>query len=1121
MTNTTRSNELNSVIASLLAPTNVSPVMQGPDPLGDVQQDGNGPSALLAGISGNAADIPVQHAPRGASGMQAELAPADMDTAEMISLDGLEQPFQAASATTAIIGLNPTLQLAPDSVPQAGSVEAPAVEPGLVVAATASADTAITATPAFAVATSHDESISFLCLCTACTGASDKPAPPATIGPAAGDDIPDDISSTVTLAIGGTLLSSIQSAGDRDYIKVSLVAGQTYTFSLEGNGLVDPYLELRSSSNAILKEDDDGGILFESFLTYTPTVSGDYFLVARDYGADTGGYALSAKAIPTGSTSPTTLIDNGKTKFSWDEAAIQISRTGASWAPDFDSSAIVTYAYRSTAPTTMPSDTAGFTRFTAAQIAANEAALAAWAEVANISFVRVGTGTSGEAAYSNSATMLFSNYGSGASGAAAFAYLPSTANTASSSAQGDVWINSSLSYNSNPVIGDYGPHVLLHEIGHAIGLSHPGEYNAAPGVSITYPANAEYFNDSRMFTSMSYFGSSSTGGNLQAFASTPSLHDIAAVQRLFGANMTTRTGDNTYGFNSNVAEDAFSLTLPTQVAVFSIWDAGGNDTLDLSGYTQSATIDLREEAFTSAGGGTHNISIARGAVIENAIGGSGDDTITGNASDNTLRGNDGFDTLNGGDGNDLLIGGAGGDVLNGGAGADTASYEASAASVFIDLQSGIAAGGDALSDTLSTVENIIGSAFNDTLNGDGNANTISGLGGNDAIQARGGSDTINPGDGDDTVDGGDGNDTINLGAFLTALDTINGGADSDTLNLNGNYSAGITLSDTTLTNVERINVTAGNSYRLTLADATVAAGAQLIVDGTTLASGQTLTLIGTAETNGTFDLRGGAGNDDLRGGAGNDILSGGAGADVLAGGGGIDRSSYAGTSSTSVSWGRNPDGSWSINAAELGDDALSSIEFIEFSDRSVFLDKANQTFFGDGTSDILWRRNDGITAIWNMSGSTVSQSGVTAWQASLDWAVEAVGDFDGDGRDDLLWRNSNDGVTAIWSMNGFGVTAANVTQWQAGLDWQIEGIADFNGDGRDDFLWRRSVDGVTAIWQMDGTSVASANVTQWQAGLEWQIIGIGDFNSDGRNDIVWRRSSDGVTAIWQMDGFAI
>jgi Ca2+-binding RTX toxin-like protein len=1097
MTNTTRSNELNSVVASLLAPTNVSSLpTTSSSYTWATQQDGGGQDLRLAASPAHMADVPVEMAP--VSGTSPEFAPQVVVTVQGIqSVQGgqLIEPVSPVAAMPSVPFNAAAPQFAGGEI-QPLSVQVPAGEAVLPLAPPVSMDVAA-AGPDIAVAVAHDETIGVFCMCTACMGGSDKPAPPSVIGPAAGDDIPDDISSTVTIAVGGTLVSSIQTAGDKDYIKVSLVAGQTYTFSLESNGLVDPYVELRDGTNVLLKENDDGGILYESFLTYTATATADYFIAVRDYGSDVGGYSLTVKSIPTGNSSPNTFIDNGKTQFSWDEAAIQISRTGASWATDFDTSAVVTYAYRSTAPTTMPSDTAGFTRFTAAQIAANEAALAAWAEVANITFLRAGTGTSGEAAYSNTATMLFSNYGSGASGAAAFAYLPTTANASTSSAQGDVWINSSLSYNSNPVIGDYGPHVLLHEIGHAIGLSHPGEYNAAPGVSITYPANAEYFNDSRMFTSMSYFGSSSTGGNLQAFASTPSLHDIAAVQRLYGANMTTRTGDTVYGFNSNTGVAAFTLTLPSQVSVFSIWDAGGNDTLDLSGYAQNATIDLREEAFSSAGGGTYNISIARGAVIEAAIGGSGNDTVTGNAANNTLNGGAGFDTLNGNDGNDLLVGGAGGDVLNGGAGTDTASYESSSDYVFVDLQSGTVFGGDASSDTISAVENLIGTTFNDTLGGDANANTLSGLAGNDTLVGRGGNDTIDTGSGDDIVDGGDGSDTINLGAFFTALDSINGGANSDTLNLNGDYSAGITLSDTTLTNVERINVTAGNSYRLTLADATVAAGAQLIVDGTTLASGQTLTLIGTAETDGTFDLRGGAGNDDLRGGAGNDILSGGAGADVLAGGGGNDTATYA-NSSAGVTI--NIEAGTATGGDATGD-TFTSIENLTGSAQ-------NDTLTGDGNANILTggagndtlsggggndELNGGVGAdvlIGGAGTSDVATYGTSSAAVSIDLQAGTAsgGDATGDsliGIEDLTGSSLGDAL--------LGDATANVIRGSGGNDVMA-------GRDGDDTL----IGGEGSDWISGGSG---ANTLIGGTGDETYIV-------DGVGDTVIENAGEGTDGVW-------
>ena len=361
--------------------------------------------------------------------------------------------------------------------------------------------------------------------------------------------------------------------------------------------------------------------------------------VLHDYEADVVREAVNAP--------------NGKPIFSLDQIIQQLttshtSWTGGSFPTPRAGVGTITFAFFETDTQVYSSERTYFEPLTAAQRDAVRAAFAIYADFIPIHFVE-GTVTT--------ADINIGNINEPQDVYSAYANYPGNSLTA-----GDMWFSTVVASNQEIGLGEAGFRTIMHEMGHALGLSHPGAYNAEEGVDITYAADAEYYQDSLEYTIMSYFASSNTGAVRSGFAATPLADDIAAIQSLYGANMTTRTGDTHYGFNSDADRPAFNFSLNTNPVV-AIWDAGGKDTLDFSGWSSNSRIDLTPGSFSDGGGQTSNVQIAFGTTIENATAGAGDDSLTGNSTGNLLVGGAGNDTIRGGAGNDRLEGDAGGDIF--------------------------------------------------------------------------------------------------------------------------------------------------------------------------------------------------------------------------------------------------------------------------------------------------------------------------------------------------------------------------------------------------------------------------------------------------------------------------
>ncbi len=290
---------------------------------------------------------------------------------------------------------------------------------------------------------------------------------------------------------------------------------------------------------------------------------------------------------------------------------------------------VITYQYAGTsAPGDLPTGAVytGWANFTAAEKSAFEAALAHIETFLNVSFVEV-TGEADPDMNVGKIDIPGSTAGYGGNSASWFGSDISTYDSF-------VVYDKTINFTSNMSL-------LLHELGHALGLKHPFEG------SVTLPSNL----DNNRNTLMSYTENPDNGRDSDAMQR----FDIFATQDIWGA-AANNPGNTVYTGGRNDTVDT-------------VWDSGGKDTFNATGRGNSVRLDLREGNFSTFDS-TRDVAIAYGTRIENAKGGAASDTLIGNATRNVLLGNGGGDTLLGKNGRDILRGGGGNDTIKGGNGND-------------------------------------------------------------------------------------------------------------------------------------------------------------------------------------------------------------------------------------------------------------------------------------------------------------------------------------------------------------------------------------------------------------------------------------------------------------------
>lgn len=466
-------------------------------------------------------------------------------------------------------------------------------------------------------------------------------------------DIADDRTTTASMTLGGTFTGQIDTSGDRDWVRISLSAGQRVQVNLDGTTLSDPYLRIYDTKGALIIENDDANARADSEAVFMASTAGDYFIsVGAFFDNSFGGYTITAQTTTQSVPAVTTpFVPGGPLRSIVGDLAVGNHTIAVYFGRAGDTFDGVT--------------SEGFNAYERGRF---QVAFDQIEAVADIHFVVVTNPDAADFRLVLDTNEMDAN-------TLGYFYSPGSGNLSG------VGVFNGNHFDRNPggnlERGGDGAATITHELMHGLGLMHP--HDTGGGSDIMRGVTAEFDDygvgnlNQGIFTAMSYNPGHQTGDmpiarNYGSEAG-PMALDIAALQLIYGA-VDNRPGNTAYRLpGANGVGTGWQA----------IWDTGGTDTMIYDG-SRDATLNLRPATLAYAFGGGGFVSsvdgirggftIARGVVIDNAIGGGGNDRIVGNGAANVLNGRGGNDVVYGQDGNDILRGGNLRDTLIGGRGAD-------------------------------------------------------------------------------------------------------------------------------------------------------------------------------------------------------------------------------------------------------------------------------------------------------------------------------------------------------------------------------------------------------------------------------------------------------------------